>query len=209
VKKRFTVISVMLLSAVSVALPVVVRESESVAQPLTAAAPEPVPMLCAQREMGCDGPFFQVPPGGPGDMGGHERQRKQKYLEQFRLLKLLEELDLNEGQEVPFMTAFRAMRRQLRASGLKRKESLERLQRALSDENIADSEIYDLVAAVMRTDDSIRQIRQTFLKTAKGTLTPIQYGKLIIFQEKFDAELLQAAGFFRRGRQPDGNRRNR
>jgi hypothetical protein len=37
--------------------------------------------------------------------------RRRQHLEQFRLLKLLELLDLKEDQEVEFITAYRAMRR--------------------------------------------------------------------------------------------------
>ncbi len=206
-KRRNVLVYVLIAALVGVTAPTIIHADETAGN--IAADAVPAMPLWAQVDVAHDGPFFQPPPGGPGDMGGRERQRKLKHLEQFRLLKLLEVLDLNEDQEVPFMTAFRAMRRQTRTTGLERRKALKQLEQALSEEQPAAETIYDLVAAIRHSDDSLRKIRDAFLQSARKTLTPTQFGKLIVFQEKFDTELLQAAGFIRRGRRGEGNKRNR
>ncbi len=130
-----------------------------------------------------------------GTMGPQVKQRK--YLEQFRLLKLLELLDLEEEQEVDFITAFHSMRQQRRVLHEKKKVLVNNLADGLRAGTITDNEIKQLIKEVVKLDNKDSQMKQDFLTTARRILTPQQLGKFIVFQERFELELLETVRAFR------------
>jgi Spy/CpxP family protein refolding chaperone len=167
-------------------------------------------------------PFHTGPPqmfaqiGGPGDLyfqgqgrrGEKGRMRQhRKHLEQLRLLKMLELLDLQEEQEVGFLTSYRAMRRDLRAVDEERAQFVDELSQGLSKDSLSEAAINALVERILQTDDKRRQVRDEFMQAARTTLTPQQFGRLVIFHERFERELLdqvRSLRKFRQEEQPDG-----
>ncbi|MFQ6007720.1 MAG: hypothetical protein ACE5K8_02095, partial [Candidatus Zixiibacteriota bacterium] len=132
------------------------------------------------------------------DARERKRWRKErKYLEQFRLLKLLELLDLKEEQEVDFIIAFRRMRRERRDLHEKRGELVSSLAEGLREQNISDDEIRLHVQQISELAKQEGHIMEQFLTDAQKILTPQQLGKLIIFQERFEFELLEGVRAFR------------
>ena len=135
------------------------------------------------------------PRGRPGERGHMMRQRK--YVEQFRLLKMLELLELNEDQELTFLTAYNSMRRELRKIDEERVQLIEKLAEGLRSEAISDSAIGDLTERIFKADELKRQVQTEFMQQASTTLTPQQFGRLVVFHERFERELLDRVRAFR------------
>jgi Spy/CpxP family protein refolding chaperone len=127
--------------------------------------------------------------------------KERKHIEQFRLLKLLELLDLKEDQEVDFIKAFRTMRSERRDLHEKRMELVNSLADGLRDQNIADNEIRQDVQQISELAKQEERVMENFLNTAQKILTPQQLGKLIVFQERFELELLEGVREFRERQQ--------
>jgi Spy/CpxP family protein refolding chaperone len=127
--------------------------------------------------------------------------KESKHIEQFRLLKLLELLDLKEDQEVDFIKAFRTMRSERRDLHEKRMELVNRLADGLRDQNIADNEIREHVQQISELAKQEGRVMDDFFSTAQRILTPQQLGKLIVFQERFELELLEGVREFQERQQ--------
>lgn len=145
------------------------------------------------------GMFAQLddPPPGPGNRGRQGKGRQQRHLEQLRILKLLELLDLAEDQEMQFLSAFRGVRRQHRQLGQERKELLDQLAASLHRETINERKIIKLVDLINENDLKRKSVQNVFLSDAREVLSVEQLGRLVIFQERFEAELLQGVSYFR------------
>ncbi len=156
-------------------------------------------ILCwAQLDEPSPEDVYRPGPGQRGEMRGQMGWGKErKHLEQFRLLKLLELLDLKEDQEVDFIKAFRTMRSERRDLHEKRIELIGKLADGLRDQNITDSEIRQLVQQITDLAKQEEQVMDDFLSAAKKILTPQQLGKLVVFQDRFEIELLEGVRAFR------------
>ena len=129
---------------------------------------------------------------GRGARWGHmEPEQRRKYVEQFRLLKLLEILDLKEDQEAKFIESFRAMRRQQREIEQNRTEIMKNLSADLEKNGVDDARITNATDKLFALEDRRREAMRGFLTKARAFLTPEQVGRLILFQERFELELLE------------------
>jgi hypothetical protein len=147
------------------------------------------------------------PPPGPADDSGWRRggppsspeaeERRRRHMEQFRTLKLLELLNLNEDQEVEFLVMFRSVRRDLQDLELRKDTLLEQLAAGIREGNLSDGEIDGLIDAILKVEDDRREAYGRFLDEARGMLTAEQVGKVVIFHERFELELLKAVRGFR------------
>ena len=161
-------------------------------QPQTQVTPDP-PYMFAQADETMGPPDH--PRGRPGERGHMMRQRK--YVEQFRLLKMLELLELNEDQELTFLTAYNSMRRELREIDEERVRLIEELAGGLRSETVSDSAIAELTGRIFRADAAKRQVQTEFMQQASTTLAPQQFGRLVVFHERFERELLDRVRAFR------------
>ncbi len=128
-----------------------------------------------------------------------EMHRQGKYIAQLRLLKLLELLDLDQDQEVPFITAFHSMRRDGGDLDSLRVALMEQLADGLREQTISDEEAYDLIDKIAAAKLQKRELMDAFLKQARDELSASQLGKLVVFQDRFELELLERVQTFRRG----------
>jgi len=152
-----------------------------------------------------------IPPmggaGGPGfgpEGGGPNRRN----FEQFRLVKLLDVLDLKEEQETPFITAFRAMRREQREIEHREREMVEDISAEIKKEKPDEKKLNEQMDKLLSLDDSRRATMRTFLTKMRTTLTAVQTARLVIFQARFDiAALKMAHEFQRRGFGPGAEQR--
>lgn len=152
----------------------------------------------ADQDMDSDSFGQQRPPFG--DLGPRGKRGQQKHLEQFRILKLLEFLDIQEDQETEFITVFRSMRRQQREYDLQRRDLLDSLAARLESESSEDKEILDLVEKVTELQEQRQEAMSKFMDKVRLLLTPRQLGRAIIFQERFELQLLEKLrGFHQRG----------
>jgi hypothetical protein len=139
------------------------------------------------------------PPQPPRGSGRFEEQRK--HLEQFRMLELLKLLDLEEDQEVPFLTAFKDLRTQQRRLQKEKQELLAKLEERLRSESIDDEEIHETIGDILALGREKVEIEEGFIENARKILSAEQLGKFVVFQEQFEFELLKKLrGFHQRGK---------
>lgn len=127
-----------------------------------------------------------------------EMHRQRKYIEQLRLLKLLELLDMDKDQEVPFITAFHAMRKEGCDLDSRRIALTEQLADVLCKQTISDEQTYDLIDRIMTIELQKRELMVAFLNQARDILSARQLGRLVVFQDRFELELLERVQAFRR-----------
>ena len=132
------------------------------------------------------------------------QQQQRKHLEQLRMLKLLELLDLHEDQEIEFLTSFRTMRRDHGALQGKKINQVDDLVKELSAEEIDDRRVKQMVNDIMQLEQERSKILKDFIGEVSAFLSAEQLGKLIVFQEKFEVELLENLKNFRsrKGKNP-------
>lgn len=154
-------------------------------------------------EMPCD-MFAQVDSEGehPQFMAGKPGKRRQqrKHIEQLRMLKMLELLDLDKDQEIGFLTGYNDLRRSIRRIDEARMKLLTELGNKLHDESGADKEIRKLVEQVDANRVQKQKVVTEFFDLASSMLTVRQLGKLMMFNEHFERELLDRVRVFREGR---------
>ena len=183
--RMMSIVSAMILLAATVAV------AQSTDQPWQG---DPLHILCQAESS--DDPA-KGPPGMMGRRPFSQGRGEGKHLEQFRMLKLLELLDLGEDQEVAFITSFRSYRRALRQLDEQKGKLLAELAGGLKDNTVSEREIDRHIGEIMRLEQERRQRMDDFLNEARRVLTPQQTGKFVIFQERFELELLDKVRAFR------------
>ena len=164
------------------------RQCEMVAEGLLWAIEPPARQMPDAPPMG----------GGMPQMRGRpDMERQRRHLEQLRLLKLLEVLDLGDNQEEPFLSAFQAMRKAQRALDEQKGELLGRLSLQIQSTSKDDRKVNALVDSVVSLEDQKRVAIRGFFDKARTILTAEQAGKLLVFQERFEYELLERVREFR------------
>jgi Spy/CpxP family protein refolding chaperone len=175
-------------------------------------------LMLAQAGQDMDSDSFGPPRPPFGDGGLRGMRGQQKHLEQFRILKLLEFLDIQADQETEFITLFRHMRRQQRDYDLQRRDLLDTLTVRLERDSSDNKEILELVDKVTQLQFRQQEAKTQFMDKVRLLLTPRQLGRAVVFQERFELQLLEKLrGFHQRGgmqkgmdrdagRRPDGDR---
>lgn len=135
---------------------------------------------------------------GPGKPGQQRRQRK--HIEQLRMLKMLELLDLDNDQEISFLTSYNDLRRNIRRVDAARMKLLTELGDKLHNETGTDAEIKNLLEQVDANRVARRKVEAEFIEHAASMLTVRQLGKLVMFNEHFERELLDRVRVYREGR---------
>ena len=149
------------------------------------------------------GVFEQGAPGSKdAPMAPGEGPRGRRHLEQFRMLKLLELLDLNEDQEVQFLVEFKALRERQMVLQQEREQVTTRLAEGLRADTLKDAQIEALVKRIFDLRRAYGQASEDSFNRIRGILTPEQAGRLIVFQERFELELLGQVRSFRERRGP-------
>jgi Spy/CpxP family protein refolding chaperone len=164
-------------------------------------------LLAALVAVGTSVSVAAQPPDAPApapddDHTGNELMRQSRYIEQFRMLKLMETLELREDQEEEFISKFFARRRDQRALRHARERLFDQLHNGLVKDSLTNDQIMTMVADIQQIREQEFQSQKAFLADVKSILTPEQYGKLVVFQERFEYELLRTIDRFRRGPAP-------
>lgn len=151
---------------------------------------------------------------GPGHFGmGFGREfddEQERTLENLRLLKLLEFLDLNDDQSSQFILFFSNFRKEGRQLHDQIKVKVDELAEMLKAEKPSDAQINDLVKQI----DDMRlghvKIVENFHRKVAGILTPVQMGKMVVFESRFEKELIDTVRGFRGGMKsrPDWKEKN-
>ena len=151
-------------------------------------------------------PFHKMfPPGcGPEEM----HQMEANY-ENLRLLKFLEAVDLNEEQAEKFIPIFHSFRREIKSLRKDRAELLDQLSIAAGRPHIGEnqevkagsldeSQIKDILEQLEENQNQRRTYEEKFKRACDTLLELDQKAKFVIFQERFEREVLQSLREFRR-----------
>jgi Spy/CpxP family protein refolding chaperone len=122
--------------------------------------------------------------------------RRRQHLEQFRLLKLLELLDLKEDQEVEFITAYRAMRRDEKDVLEQHRKILDEIGQGVESGEFQSKDYTTRIDQVLKLENQRRAIEDRFVQRCREFLTPEQVAKFLVFRFRFEQELLKSLGRF-------------
>jgi len=138
------------------------------------------------------------PQGMPNPPDDEEFDKpKRKYIEQLRILKLLELLDLNEDQDVEFIRLYRNHRKGVKEVEKEHVDKVKELSDGLKKDKISEEQILRLTSEILGKSEERSSLDKSFLIDSKKILSANQYGKLVIFQERFERELLEQVRQFR------------
>jgi hypothetical protein len=152
--------------------------------------PRPFDMIFAQ------GPG-QGSGGGFGGRHGQEWNNRRKHLEQLRILKMLETLNLAEDQELEFLIAFRAVRKEHGRLNVEKETLIDSLSGILDGDKIEGDAVNTVVDRILAIEDAKREVMADFVKTTRALLTPEQLGRFVVFHERFERQLLEQVKSFR------------
>jgi len=125
-----------------------------------------------------------------------------KNIENLRLLKLLEVLDLNDEQNDLFISAFSKFRRDSRLIREKVESEIAFLAEYMKQAGRSDDVILEKVDSIVVMKENLEKERTKFFEKIKDILTAEQLGKMMVFQERFERELLEQVRGFRAPKPP-------
>lgn len=138
----------------------------------------------------------------PGMGPGRHWDKRAQNIENLRMLKLLELLDLNEDQSLQFIGMFVSFRKETRQINEKLQLEIESLADLLNLENPPEEEIKERISKI----DELRVRREAAIKefhdNISEMLTVVQMGKMVIFEERFERELIETVRCFRERHAP-------
>ena len=138
---------------------------------------------------------------GFGDSG--KRGMHMKNLENLRLLKLLEALDLSENQNDLFISAFSTFRKNSKSIKEKVESEITILAEYLKEDTKSDNVILEKVDSIVKMKEDFEKERGKFFEKAKDILEAEQLGRMMVFQERFERELLEQVRGLRAPKPPD------
>lgn len=151
-------------------------------------------------------PFHKMCPPGSGP---EEMHQMEANYENLRLLKFLEAVDLNEEQAEKFIPIFHSFRKEIKALRKDRGDLLDLLSIAAGRPHIGENQevkagsidenkIKDILEQLEKNQNQ-RHAKEKNFKHACDTLLELsQLAKFVIFQERFEREVLQSLREFRR-----------
>lgn len=144
-------------------------------------------------------PAQAQPYGGRGRGGpGHGKWDKMAgNFENLRMLKLLEVLDLDESQSEKFIPLFHDFRRDMRDLQERKRDVIMQLS-ALVDSTGTDADILAEIDRLQVLQQEIIARTDKFTDDVGAVLTVQQLGRFVIFQERFEREILRSLREFRR-----------
>lgn len=148
-----------------------------------------------------------MPPGmmgkGPGHFGmgfGKEfNDEQERTLENLRLLKLLEFLEMDDDQSPQFILIFSNFRKEGRRLHDEIKTKVAELAETLKADKPSDEHVNGLIKQVDELRLGQIKIVEEFHRKASEILTPVQMGKMVVFESRFEKELIDTVRGFRGG----------
>jgi hypothetical protein len=136
----------------------------------------------------------------PGWQRGNQQGDHPERLEQFRKMRLIELLKLNEEQAVRFTAKQRAHEEKVRDLMMNRNSALDQIE-ALVDSSFEEKELYKLADQLLSIDNDIYKERQRFYDEMRQFLTPAQYGTFLVFERNFGRKVRDALDEMSRNRE--------
>ena len=153
-------------------------------------------MLSVQAEAQNFGHGFGSGPkdkrGGPPGFGFRERN-----FENLMLLKLLEAIDLNEDQSDQFILAFSQFRKEMRKKAEAADAEVDKLIELLKAEKLDEKLVQESVDKIFKMRQERMKDMDSLHKKVSSILTVEQLGKMTVFMERFERNLLETIQGFR------------
>lgn len=138
-------------------------------------------------------------PGWPECM---MRDQRAKNLENLRLLKLMEVLDLTDAQSPQFISLFVDFRKETRLINDAIQKEVDSLSSLLQAEKTSDESIKSSIAKLESLKAERNKSAEKFHADIQKLLTVQQMGKVVVFELRFDRELIENVRGFRAGHMP-------
>jgi len=135
----------------------------------------------------------------PGWQRGEQRNVRPERLEQFRRMRLIELLKMNEEQAVRFTTKQRAHEEKVRDLMVNRNSVLDEIENMV-DSTFEDKQLYKLADKILSIDNDIYKERQRFYDEMKQFLAPTQFGQFLVFERNFGRKVRDALDEMSRNR---------
>ncbi len=127
---------------------------------------------------------------GRGRHGGPDFDKRMKRIEQLRMLKMLEILDLNDEQSDKFLVVFNKTRKNKKALHEERRAIADTLSATL-DAQGTEEEINRLLDKMKSNMEGQLQLLNQLLDDCRDILTPYQLGRLALFHENFERDMIK------------------
>jgi len=119
-----------------------------------------------------------------------ERMKPMQKMEELKKIKLIEILEMNEETSIKFFTRRSEHMRRMDDLNKVNKEKMDQLDEMLNNQEEKSGQILKkTIDDYMQIQDNIMLERQNFIKSASEILTIEQFGKLLVFEEKFRNEI--------------------
>jgi Spy/CpxP family protein refolding chaperone len=132
-----------------------------------------------------------------------------EQLEQLRIRRLQNALELNDREARELEAVMRDFRRQDRDTAVKRRDATQRLRQVLGQEPVNDNEVSRALDEVEAQRRATERLREQQRQRLGQLLTPQQRAKFMLFNRQFDARLRQLMAERRSDRQQDQRRDQR
>ncbi len=126
----------------------------------------------------------------------------RERIEEFKKLKLIEVLALEEEMAVRFFAKYNKHEKEQQAVHLEMKETVDHIEEMLQ-ENAGEAEFEEAFGRIQELERKLDQERQRFLNDLRAILTVQQVGKLIVFERNFAKRIQDIMRDMRRERWRD------
>jgi hypothetical protein len=120
----------------------------------------------------------------------HEKMKPMQKMEELKKVKLIEILEMDEETSIKFFTRRSEHMKKMDALNQANKEKIDQLDDMLIErkEN-SDQVLKKAIDEYLQIQDNIMLERQNFMKSSSEVLTIEQFGKLVVFEDKFRNEI--------------------
>jgi Spy/CpxP family protein refolding chaperone len=119
---------------------------------------------------------------------GRDNPEIRKQLEQVKIWQMTKELNLPTEKAEKFFPLYNNYTTELRDIAAQRREAVHELDSSIQKE-ADEMEIKKRVQEVLRLDAQIANVHQKFMQSLESVLSPVEVGKYIVFEQKFDREI--------------------
>ncbi|MCR4416844.1 MAG: hypothetical protein NUV92_03765 [Ignavibacteria bacterium] len=129
------------------------------------------------------------------------RDNQRKKLEEFKKIKLIEELDLNQDESTRFFTLYNEHQKKVRDIQKERDKVIDQIERLIKDENkFQPKKFEELEQRLNELEQELFRNRTEFHSNIKNVLSPYKVAKYYVFERQFMREVNKLL-MMRRGRQ--------
>ena len=120
----------------------------------------------------------------------HEKMKPMQKMEELKKVKLIEILEMDEETSIKFFTRRSEHMKKMDALNQASKEKMEQLDDMLIEQKEnSDQVLKKAIDEYLQIQDNIMLERQNFMKSTSEVLTIEQFGKLVVFEDKFRNEI--------------------